>query len=387
MLQNSINPGAINRYSSTREMLGNRLNYEDLNKRLAETQTAFGRKPTSGGVIVGGVKSEILSGAAAVSLGEIFEYTIPEPLSLPRLKSALLPILSSTIDTSRVSIYNESTLVKHPLLGLKLVNKTPHHLSQGPITVYEGEAFAGDARLPDLKPNEGRLISYAIDLGTEVVPSHPGVQTTISNVSLSPNVIQYTNTLRFTHKYLIRNRNSADRTVIIELPAISGRKLVSPEKPSERSRDMYRFEVAVKAGGDATFEVIEDSPTNTTVVSAQADDDTLRGFLREGIAGAAVREGLSSILSRRAELLQVRKDIQSEADGLKAVNEDQSRIRANIERVPEKSEAYKRYLKKFDEQETQIENYQAKLKTLQSKLAGLDEEYKKYLSPLNVKTN
>ncbi|MGL4420859.1 MAG: DUF4139 domain-containing protein, partial [Gemmataceae bacterium] len=144
MLQNSINPGAINRYSSTREMLGNRLNYEDLNKRLAETQSAFGRKPTSGGVIVGGVKSEILSGAAAVSLGEIFEYTIPDPLTLPRLKSALLPILSSTIDTSRVSIYNESTLAKHPLLGLKLVNKTPHHLSQGPITVYEGEAFAGD---------------------------------------------------------------------------------------------------------------------------------------------------------------------------------------------------------------------------------------------------
>jgi hypothetical protein len=30
-------------------------------------------------------------------------------------------------------------------------------------------------------------------------------------------------------------------------------------------------------------------------------------------------------------------------------------MRANMERVPQTSEAYKRYLKKFDDQETEIE--------------------------------
>ncbi|MFO0928249.1 MAG: hypothetical protein U0736_14625 [Gemmataceae bacterium] len=39
---------------------------------------------------------------------------------------------------------------------------------QGPITVFEGSTYAGDARILDLQPNEERLISYAIDLGTEV---------------------------------------------------------------------------------------------------------------------------------------------------------------------------------------------------------------------------
>ena len=77
--------------------------------------------------------------------------------------------MNEAVEGTRVSIYNASVLAKHPLLGLKLVNKTKLHLAQGPVAVYDGDTFAGDARLPDLKPGETRLVSYAIDLGTEVV--------------------------------------------------------------------------------------------------------------------------------------------------------------------------------------------------------------------------
>ena len=70
----------------------------------------------------------------------------------------------------RVSIYNEATQAKHPLLGLKFKNTTGMHLMQGPITVFEGSSYAGDARVLDIQPKDERLISYAIDLGTEVEP-------------------------------------------------------------------------------------------------------------------------------------------------------------------------------------------------------------------------
>ena len=49
-------------------------------------------------------------------------------------------------------------------------NTSGVHLMQGPITVYEGSNYAGDARILDLQPNEERLLSYAVDLGTEVQP-------------------------------------------------------------------------------------------------------------------------------------------------------------------------------------------------------------------------
>ena len=74
------------------------------------------------------------------------------------------------IEGQRVSIYNQSVQAKHPLLGLKFKNTTGLHINQGPITVFEGSIYAGDTRVLDVQPNEERLVSYAIDLGTEVDP-------------------------------------------------------------------------------------------------------------------------------------------------------------------------------------------------------------------------
>ena len=73
--------------------------------------------------------------AAETGLGDMFEYKIEEPVTLPRQKSALLPILNETLEGSRVSIFNNAVLAKHPLLGLQIKNKTELHLAQGPIAV------------------------------------------------------------------------------------------------------------------------------------------------------------------------------------------------------------------------------------------------------------
>jgi hypothetical protein len=108
--------------------------------------------------------------AAAEKLGDFFQYVIDHRVTLPRQKSALLPIVGKDVEASRVSIYNEGTQPKFPLLGLRLKNTSGLHLMQGPVTVFEGGTYAGDARIADLQKNEGRLVSYAVDLGTEVKP-------------------------------------------------------------------------------------------------------------------------------------------------------------------------------------------------------------------------
>ena len=108
--------------------------------------------------------------ATAAKLGDFFQYSIDKPVSLPRQKSAMLPIVNKDVEGTRVSIYNERTQAKFPLLGLKFKNTSGLHLMQGPITVFEGSNYAGDARILDLQPNEERLLSYAVDLGTEVNP-------------------------------------------------------------------------------------------------------------------------------------------------------------------------------------------------------------------------
>src|SRR5207244_1647123 len=55
-------------------------------------------------------------------LGDYFQYAIDHAVSLPRQKSALLPIVGKDVDGERVSIFNERTHPKFPLLGLVFKN-------------------------------------------------------------------------------------------------------------------------------------------------------------------------------------------------------------------------------------------------------------------------
>jgi hypothetical protein len=116
----------------------------------------------------------VASAAVATALGEYFQYQIEQPVSLARQKSALLPIVNQAVEASKVSIYNETVQPKYPLHGLRFKNTTGLHLMQGPITIFEGNSYAGDARIGDLQPKETRLVSYAVDLGTEVAPEVKG---------------------------------------------------------------------------------------------------------------------------------------------------------------------------------------------------------------------
>ena len=84
----------------------------------------------------------------------------------------------------KVSIYNPAVQPKHPLNGLRLTNSTELHLMQGPITVFDGGVYAGDAKIDDIAPGSQRLLSYALDLDTEVAPESKGQPEQLVSVRL-----------------------------------------------------------------------------------------------------------------------------------------------------------------------------------------------------------
>src|SRR5262249_7660562 len=64
----------------------------------------------------------VTAAASAAKLGDYFQYAIDRPVTLPRQKSALLPIVGKDVQATRVSIYNERVQAKFPLLGLRFKN-------------------------------------------------------------------------------------------------------------------------------------------------------------------------------------------------------------------------------------------------------------------------
>jgi hypothetical protein len=160
----------------------------------------------------------------------------------------------------REGIYNESVQARYPLLGLKLKNTSGQSLTQGPITVYDNDVFAGDTRILDLQPNEERLLSYALDQGTEVKTD---VKQTLSpelTFRIGTDALNARYHLRQTKTFTIKNRSTHDRQMILEHPIRSGWKLIEPKKANEQTRDLYRFDVAVPAGKTVTYDVVEEEP-------------------------------------------------------------------------------------------------------------------------------
>src|SRR6202042_2169544 len=94
--------------------------------------------------------------------------------------------------------------------------------------------------------------------------------------------------------------------------------------------------------------------------------DRIQHFIGQTIVSQKVKEGLQSAMKLRWELNKTQQEIGELQRQLKVIVDDQARLRANLKEMPATAEAYKRYLKKFDDQETQIEDYQAKIKKPQA---------------------
>jgi hypothetical protein len=335
-------------------------------------------------------------GGAGDDFGQSFRYDIADPVSLPRFKSALLPVVRESAGVERVSVFNPGVLDRHPMLGLRLTNKSKQFLAQGPVAVFDGGTYAGDARLPDVQPGESRLLGYAIDLDVTVEFDGEKAVTTPAGLAIESTAVAdgkaarrvavavEKTTVRATTTYRLRNRSGTPRTVLVTKPALPERKLVSPDKPTDRTAELYRFAVPVGANGSAALDVTEEWTQVLKVPVGELPADLLDRYLARPATPAAVTAALARVKADRAKLAETEKALAEEDAALRAIADDQARMRSNIERVPKESQAFQRYLKKFDDQETEIERRQARAKELRADVGQQKQATDAYLRGLSA---
>jgi hypothetical protein len=322
-----------------------------------ETATELGRRLATG---------TVGNAATAGALGDFFQYTIDHPVSLARQKSAMLPIVGKDVEGQKVSIYNPSVQRTHPLLGLKFKNTSGAHLNQGPITVFEGSVYAGDTRVLDVQPNEERLVSYAIDLGTEVDPQvGPGTQR-ITSVKAVKGIVTTVTKVTEEKKYRVVNRSQTDRTLLIEHPNRTNQqfKLVDTDKPVEDTPDVYRFQTPVKAGETKTFTVKEERDVSSSVTLTNNAEGQIRYFVNLSEASPSLKQKLAQALSMKGEWDSSLRELNQVVADLQRLNADQDRIRKNLRETPKEAEVYQTYLKKLSDQEKEIDSLTARQKKL-----------------------
>lgn len=322
--------------------------------------------------------------AEAVEAGELFQYRIEGGVTLARQQSAMLPIVNESIEAEKVSIFNPAVHPKHPLDGLQLVNSTGLHLMQGPITVFDGGAYAGDAQIEDLAPGSRRLISYALDLDTEVAAQSTGASDLLVRCKLTKGLLLTTRKLARSQTYVVKNSGRREKKVLIEQPYDPAWKLVEPQQPAEQTRDLYRFAVIAQPGRPAELKVAEERQLDERAALNNLDDGTINIYLNAPSVSQAVKDALREMIRRKQQIAAVVQDRQNAEQQIAIVDQEQARIRQNMAQLERNSELYNRYVQKFAEQEDRVEQLRRQIAQLTEREQQLRKALDDYLLGLEV---
>lgn len=322
--------------------------------------------------------------AAAREAGELFEYSIATPVSIPRQHSAMLPIVNQAVEAEKISIFNPATHPKHPLNGLELKNTTGLNLMQGPATVFDGNMYAGDAKLPDLKPDEKRLIAYALDLGTEVMIKRQPQPDKLVRMWIKKGTLWLRHEYRDEREYVIKNKLDRQRQVLLEQPVSSDWKLVEPQKPYERTANLLRFKVAVAPKQTRTYPVRLERLGDQSIALFNVGLDRIQYYLRARVISPEVQAAMEKIVALRTELDKLRRQRERLEGEREEAVADQARVRENLKTLDRNTDAYQRQLKIFDEVDARITDLARQIKDARDREQQQRRTLDEYLLSLDI---
>lgn len=322
--------------------------------------------------------------AAAQEAGELFEYLIQAPVTLARQHSAMLPIVNEEVSGEKISIFNPATHPKHPLNGLELTNATKLNLMQGPVTLFDGNVYAGDAKLPDMKPGEKRLLAYALDLAAEVLIKQQPQPEELVSVRIAKGTFIRRFKYLDTREYEIKNKAEKDKSIILEQPYSDAWKLIQPKEPYERTASLLRFKTSAPAGQTVKQVVQLERTGDTSVALSNLALDDIQIYMRSKSVSNKVAEALGKVAELRVKLDEHTRGRQQLETRIKEATDEQARVRQNVGTLPSGSDAYKRQVAKIDSLETELERFRADLASIRAAEEQARKALEQYLLALDV---
>ena len=305
--------------------------------------------------------STVMAAAVTRELGELFEYRIPTPVTVRKSESAMLPFLQQQIEARKLLIYSDQRS-QHPANAAELTNSTGKTLDGGPITVFDGGAYGGEALMETLKAGDKRLISYAVDLGTRISTLFGSKAALVRAIHFRRGILTTRSAAEETKTFTIRNIDQKAKTLIIEHPARPSYKLLN-RKPAETTASAYRFEVKLAPGAEEKFPVVEEREFENTFSIANLTPDVLVSYIQNKALSEAARKQLEGILSLKRQIASLDGESKRADADLNSIFRDQQRIRENIGS-----------LNRVSGQQEQVQNYARQLSAQEAKLAALRDQ-------------
>lgn len=317
--------------------------------------------------------------------GELFEYRIDHPVTIERNHSALVPIVAAEIEGQSVDLYNEKIRADNPLAAVRLKNSTGLTLEGGPLTVFQGGSYAGDALVKTFKPDEQRYITYAVDLGLRVNTKMGTKSEQIDRVIINRGIIRMRRGIIETKTYNLDNKNARSKTVVIEHPFHANWKLLNKEKPIEITDNYLRFEVKAPGLKVTKFSVREMRESWERIMITNLTPDQIVVLVRKKYLTENTQNKLQKIVALKSEVSTINRGLKAIQKERGQIFEDQKRLRENLRGLRQTTEEKglrNRYVKRLNQQETRLEELRKREKELNQELKIKQGEMERMIGAL-----
>jgi hypothetical protein len=285
-------------------------------------------------------------------------FQLATPVVLAAGHTANVPIIDKSIPAERVDLATGNDT--HPLSAIRITNTTGTSLPAGVLTLYDtsGPAmFAGDARLGGLPTGETRLLSFAQDLRTTVERESSG-ETSLASLTAAQGVLHITFRQREILHVTLTAPATEPRRVLVEIPKEGDRTLTldgGPVPGTEETATAWRVPVALKPGEVRKLTAYVDRLDRESSTLMDNDAAVVVSLLNQQTLTAAERTALQQLASLRQDLAAKRTALEQLRAQQTAIEQDEDRIRKNLEAVAANDALHARLTRALDADEMKLE--------------------------------
>lgn len=261
--------------------------------------------------------------------GETFQYIVSTPVTVKRGESALVPILSHTVNYARELLYNQAKLPDHPVASLRFENQTGLTLERGPVTVVEDGDYKGEAIIPFTKDKNPVYVPYAVELGVTVKEDFLRTQE-LRSLSIDGELTKQQMYEIFRTKYTIENSTETDKVITIEAPKQDRNDLFDTLDPDAETLRERRWKVPVSANQTIEFTRKERRMNWRSRNIRQIRYLDLDRYLENEYIDNALIDDLRGILDAVQSIQDMNTEISNREQEQKSLYEKQDQLRKNM---------------------------------------------------------
>ncbi|MGD9682150.1 MAG: DUF4139 domain-containing protein [Candidatus Obscuribacterales bacterium] len=329
--------------------------------------------------MVDALKSQAI-GVEGEQTGELFEYKIKDPVTVPRGSSALIPVVQQIIEGERVSIYKEEQNREFAFAAVRLVNTTGLTLEAGPVTVMESESYAGECLLDVLKPDDKRILPYALDQSVGVVVREDYERKPIWKVRITDGIIACLFKQISKRRFIVENLSSTKKVVYIEHPYKDGWTLTpESQEAEETTRNFYRFRLELDDHSTRELEVETESESaeSYSLFNVSHQHNHVQWLLDQNFKDEDFIKLLRGAIGIKAELARLSDEGRRIEAEIAGEENNQNRARENVKTLGANADRFKEAI---ETSEDRIVELQENLKKVRAEQAARERQLKDLLS-------